>query len=242
MTHPFMETVARRLLERDIATLRYQFPYMEKGGGRPDPPRIAHSTVRAAAAASAKFAGDLPLFAGGRSYGGRMTSQAQAIEPIAAIRISWVEPARSASPTPIITASRNVLPFGSRAPIGSSGGGAPTGCVGSHERASNVGLGWAGAGAVGSAGDAVAGELRRRPVRLVGIVGEDFPQSEFQFWKSRKIDSAGVQRIDGKTFRWSGEYAWDLNTRETRSVAKTKRSARASMSTCRRSGCPSCTR
>ncbi len=86
MAHPSMETNARGLAQRGIATLRYQFPYMEKGGGRPDPPRIAHSTVRAAAAASAKFAGDLPLFAGGRSYGGRMTSQAQAIEPIAGVR------------------------------------------------------------------------------------------------------------------------------------------------------------
>ena len=57
------------------------------------------------------------------------------------------------------------------------------------------------------------------PVRLVGIVGHDFPESEFDFWKSRKIDSEGVQRAKGKTFRWSGEYAWDLNTRETRSVA-----------------------
>ena len=57
------------------------------------------------------------------------------------------------------------------------------------------------------------------PVRLVGVVGNDFPESEFDFWKSRKIDSQGVQRADGKTFRWSGEYSWDLNTRETRSVA-----------------------
>src|SRR5216117_278713 len=57
------------------------------------------------------------------------------------------------------------------------------------------------------------------PVRLVGIVGDDFPESEFEFWKSRKIDTQGVQRVKGKTFRWSGEYAWDLNTRETRSVA-----------------------
>jgi sugar/nucleoside kinase (ribokinase family) len=56
-------------------------------------------------------------------------------------------------------------------------------------------------------------------VKLVGVVGDDFPQSEFEFWKSRKIDSEGVQRVKGKTFRWSGEYAWDLNTRETRSVA-----------------------
>src|SRR5881275_2331102 len=57
------------------------------------------------------------------------------------------------------------------------------------------------------------------PVRLVGVVGTDFPSSEFEFWKKRKIDTEGVQRADGKTFRWSGEYAWDLNTRETRSVA-----------------------
>jgi len=57
------------------------------------------------------------------------------------------------------------------------------------------------------------------PVRLVGIVGSDFPASEFGFWEKRKIDTEGVQRVDGKTFRWSGEYAWDLNTRETRSVA-----------------------
>ena len=57
------------------------------------------------------------------------------------------------------------------------------------------------------------------PVRLVGIVGDDFPESEFKFWKSRKIDSEGVQRVNGKTFRWSGEYSWDLNTRETRSIA-----------------------
>ena len=57
------------------------------------------------------------------------------------------------------------------------------------------------------------------PVKMVGVVGTDFPQSEFDFWKSRNIDAEGVQRVDGKTFRWSGEYSWDLNTRETRSVA-----------------------
>ena len=57
------------------------------------------------------------------------------------------------------------------------------------------------------------------PVRLVGVVGDDFPNSEFDFWKSRKIDTQGVQRVNGKTFRWSGEYSWDLNTRETRSIA-----------------------
>src|SRR3989440_9873118 len=57
------------------------------------------------------------------------------------------------------------------------------------------------------------------PVNLVGVVGDDFPESEFEFWKSHRIDATGVQRVNGKTFRWSGEYAWDLNTRETRSVA-----------------------
>src|SRR2546425_606456 len=57
------------------------------------------------------------------------------------------------------------------------------------------------------------------PVRLVGVVGDDFPESEFEFWRLRKIDSEGVQRVKGKTFRWSGEYSWDLNTRETRSIA-----------------------
>ena len=71
----------------------------------------------------------------------------------------------------------------------------------------------------GSASYAAVGASFFSPVKLVGVVGKDFPQSEFDFWKSRKIDVDGVQRVDGKTFRWSGEYAWDLNTRETRSVA-----------------------
>jgi cytidine kinase len=57
------------------------------------------------------------------------------------------------------------------------------------------------------------------PVKLVGVVGSDFPESEFAFWKARKIDSEGVERANGKTFRWSGEYSWDLNTRRTRSIA-----------------------
>jgi sugar/nucleoside kinase (ribokinase family) len=71
----------------------------------------------------------------------------------------------------------------------------------------------------GSASYAALGASFFSPVKLVGVVGKDFPESEFDFWKSRKIDVDGVQRVDGKTFRWSGEYAWDLNTRETRSVA-----------------------
>jgi sugar/nucleoside kinase (ribokinase family) len=71
----------------------------------------------------------------------------------------------------------------------------------------------------GSASYAALGASFFSPVRLVGVVGNDFPESEFQFWKSRKIDSEGVQRATGKTFRWSGEYSWDLNIRETRSIA-----------------------
>jgi hypothetical protein len=86
MRHASMEAIASGLAERGIATLRYQFPYMEKGGGRPDPPRIAQAMVRAATAAAKQFAEDLPLFAGGRSYGGRMTSQAQAQAPLPNVR------------------------------------------------------------------------------------------------------------------------------------------------------------
>jgi cytidine kinase len=71
----------------------------------------------------------------------------------------------------------------------------------------------------GSASYAALGASFFSPVKLVGIVGDDFPASEFDFWKSREIASEGVQRVAGKTFRWSGEYAWDMNTRETRSVA-----------------------
>jgi sugar/nucleoside kinase (ribokinase family) len=71
----------------------------------------------------------------------------------------------------------------------------------------------------GSASYAALGASFFSPVNLVGIVGDDFPASEFDFWKSRQIDAAGVQRVAGRTFRWSGEYAWDMNTRETRSVA-----------------------
>jgi uncharacterized protein len=86
MTHPTMESNAQGLAERGIATLRYQFPYMEKGGGRPDPPPVAHAAVRAAAATANEVAPDLPLFAGGRSFGGRMTSQAQALSPLPGVR------------------------------------------------------------------------------------------------------------------------------------------------------------
>jgi predicted alpha/beta-hydrolase family hydrolase len=86
MTHRAMESNAQGLAPRGIATLRYQFPYMEKGGRRPDSPRIAHPAVRAAVAEAARLAPDLPLFAGGRSFGGRMTSQAQADAPLPGVR------------------------------------------------------------------------------------------------------------------------------------------------------------
>ena len=86
MTHKAMESNAQGLAERGIATLRYQFLYMEKGSKRPDPPRLAHAVVRAAAAEVVKLAPDLPLFGGGRSFGGRMTSQAQADEPLPGVR------------------------------------------------------------------------------------------------------------------------------------------------------------
>jgi predicted alpha/beta-hydrolase family hydrolase len=86
MKHPFMAAVATELAERGIATLRYQFPYMEQGGRRPDPPKLAHATVRAAVAEAARLLPKLPLFAGGKSFGGRMTSQAQAAEPLPGVR------------------------------------------------------------------------------------------------------------------------------------------------------------
>jgi len=86
MAHPFMGAVATELAERGLATLRYQFPYMEKGSRRPDPPQIAHATVRAAVAEAARRLPALPLIAGGKSFGGRMTSQAQAKAPLAGVR------------------------------------------------------------------------------------------------------------------------------------------------------------
>jgi predicted alpha/beta-hydrolase family hydrolase len=86
MAHPFMSAVASELAERGIATLRYQFPYMEQGGRRPDPPKLAHATVRAAVAEAARRLPALPLIAGGKSFGGRMTSQAQAAAPLADVR------------------------------------------------------------------------------------------------------------------------------------------------------------
>ncbi len=82
MAHAFMEAVARELAVRGIATLRYQFPYMEQGGKRPDAPRVAHAAVRAAVAKATQLMPGVPLIAGGKSFGGRMTSQAEALAPL----------------------------------------------------------------------------------------------------------------------------------------------------------------
>ncbi len=86
MRHASMEAIAAGLAERGIATFRYQFPYMEKGSKRPDPPPIAQATVRAAVAEATKVCPGLPLFAGGKSFGGRMTSQAQAKAPLDGVK------------------------------------------------------------------------------------------------------------------------------------------------------------
>jgi uncharacterized protein len=86
MTHPFMTTVAAELARRGIATLRYQFPYMERRSRRPDTPEVAQATVRAAVAIAQETLPSLPLFAGGKSFGGRMTSQAQAKAPLPGVR------------------------------------------------------------------------------------------------------------------------------------------------------------
>lgn len=82
MGHAFMGAVSEGLAARGIATLRYQFPSMELGKKRPDPPQVAHAAVRAAVAQAVERFGSLPLFAGGKSFGGRMTSQAQALDPL----------------------------------------------------------------------------------------------------------------------------------------------------------------
>ena len=86
MSHSFMEAVASGLAARGIATLRYQFPYMENASKRPDRPAVAQAAVRAAVAEAARRCPDLSLFAGGKSFGGRMTSQAQSIAPLASVR------------------------------------------------------------------------------------------------------------------------------------------------------------
>ncbi len=86
MRHAFMEAMSARLVDAGIATLRYQFPYMEQGRRAPNPPGVLTATVRAAVAAAAKEAKGLPLFAGGKSLGGRMTSTAAAKEALPSVR------------------------------------------------------------------------------------------------------------------------------------------------------------
>jgi hypothetical protein len=85
MTHAFMTEAAEGLAERDIATLRYQFPYMEKASKRPDPPAVAHAAVRGAVAEAARACPGLPMIAGGKSFGARMTSQAEAKTSLAGV-------------------------------------------------------------------------------------------------------------------------------------------------------------
>lgn len=86
MTHPFLEGVSADLGARGVATLRFQFPFMQAGGRRVDRPEICHTAVRAAVATARGLAPDLPLVAGGRSFGGRMTSQAHAAAPLPDVR------------------------------------------------------------------------------------------------------------------------------------------------------------
>jgi predicted alpha/beta-hydrolase family hydrolase len=86
MEHPFMAAIATGLAQRGIATLRFQFPFMQQGSRRPDPPAVAQAAVRAAVQEMASRFPGLPLFAGGKSFGGRMTSQAQAAEPMPDLR------------------------------------------------------------------------------------------------------------------------------------------------------------
>ncbi|WP_457420277.1 alpha/beta hydrolase family protein [Roseateles sp. P5_E7] len=86
MQHSFMEALSQALFEQSVATLRYQFPYMERGSKRPDAPALAQATVRAAVAAARERLSDTLLLAGGKSFGGRMTSQAQAAAPMAGVR------------------------------------------------------------------------------------------------------------------------------------------------------------
>ena len=86
MDQPFLAAVAAGLAQRGIATLRHQFPYMERGSKRPDPPQVAHAVVRAAVTEAGRQFGNLPLIAGGKSFGGRMTSQALAAAPLPKVR------------------------------------------------------------------------------------------------------------------------------------------------------------
>ncbi len=86
MDHAFMAATAQGLAERGIATLRFNFPFMEQGAKRPDSPAVAQAAIRAAVAEAARRLPDVPLFAGGKSFGGRMSTQAQAAEPLSGVR------------------------------------------------------------------------------------------------------------------------------------------------------------
>ncbi len=86
MSHAFMEAIAQGLAERGIASLRFNFPFMEQGSKRPDSPAVAHAAIRAAVAEAARHLPGVPLFAGGKSYGGRMSTQAQAAEPLPGVK------------------------------------------------------------------------------------------------------------------------------------------------------------
>jgi len=86
MRHAFLEAIAEALAQEGVATFRYEFPYMQSGRRRPDPPALLHETVRAAVLSARAAAPDLPLIAGGKSFGGRMTTQAQADAPLPGVR------------------------------------------------------------------------------------------------------------------------------------------------------------
>jgi predicted alpha/beta-hydrolase family hydrolase len=82
MRHSFLESISASLAARGIATFRYQFPYMEAGRGRPDVPAVLEATVRAAVAKAGEIVPELPVIAGGKSLGGRMTSAAASVAPL----------------------------------------------------------------------------------------------------------------------------------------------------------------
>jgi predicted alpha/beta-hydrolase family hydrolase len=109
MAHAFMGAMSDALEARGIATLRYQFPYMERGSKRPDAPGVAHAAVRAAVFEAARQAPGLPLFAGGKSFGGRMTSQAHAARPLEGVRgLAFVGFPLHAAKTPSIARAEHL--------------------------------------------------------------------------------------------------------------------------------------